>query len=63
MVVEGLSEDLIVGQRHKICIYVGRVFQVGGTANAKIMKMHGACHVFDWLVGPWNAIESPMGEW
>lgn len=63
VVWEGLYEDLTVEERHKMCIYVGRVSQVEGITNAKIIKIQGACHVFDRLVGPWHAIESPMREW
>ena len=33
-----LSEDLTVEQTHTMCVYVGRVSQTKGTANAKAMK-------------------------
>lgn len=39
VVREGLSEDLTVEQRHKMCRYIGKVPQVEGTANAKALKM------------------------
>lgn len=45
MVKEGLSEDLTVEQKYKICIYVGLVLLVEGTENAKVLKLQGACHI------------------